>query len=671
MKTNLVPIYLLAAALLTPSAVVQSQFTYSTNQGTIIITGYTGSGGDVTIPDSINGLPVTCIGENAFSGTSLTDVTIPDSVTNIGDEAFAGCAALNSATIGNSVTSIGNSAFYGSGLTNIAIPDSVTYVGGSAFSYCNSLNSVLIGNSVTSIEVGTFAECYGLTDVTIGNDVTIIDNEAFFDCYNLNKIMIGSGITIIRDEAFRYCNSLTRITIPDNVTNIGANAFDFCTGLTNVTIGTNITSLGFGAFGDCFKLVGVYFKGNAPSDINSQFADHEIVNFSTIVYYMLGTKGWSSTFSGRPTAFWLPQVQTGDASFGVRTNQFGFNINWASGQTIVVDACTNLANPMWQPVQTNILTSDSAHFSDPQSTNYPARFYRIRSPWERNGKMKTRRPDLSMRCFGEIQNSSTKSISPRTGAVGRYGFTLIELLVVIAIIAILAAMLLPALAKAKAKAQSTYCLNNLKQLQIGWKLYETDYNDCFPINTSRVLAGSPQSISNSWVLGNVKLDVTTSNIVNGSLYPFVASVASYRCPADHATVQGKASIPHTRSYSIEGWLGANFNYNDGWFWPDPFHTGSYVYKTREFLTTFPGPSDIFALIDDNEKTIDDGIFVIGSVEWYKCPADRHNQGANLSFLDGHAEHHRWLAPKAALNWTRPFDGDIADYDWLVARLPTK
>jgi prepilin-type N-terminal cleavage/methylation domain-containing protein/prepilin-type processing-associated H-X9-DG protein len=277
-----------------------------------------------------------------------------------------------------------------------------------------------------------------------------------------------------------------------------------------------------------------------------------------------------------------------------------------------------------------------------------------------------------MRCSSKSSPLRNTPASSKTQATRCGGFTLIELLVVIAIIAILAAMLLPALAKAKVKAQSTYCLNNLKQLQLGWKLYETDYNDCFPINTSRVLAGSPQSISNSWVLGNVQLDLNTSNIVNGSLYTYVATVASYRCPADRAIVRNDPSWPHTRSYSVEGWLGANFNYNDGVFWPDPSRTGGYVYKTREFLTTFPGPSDIFALIDDNEKTIDDGIFVIGDT-WYDYPSDRHNQGANLSFLDGHAEHHRWIKPKKVLNGNHPPNStsDVPDHDWLAVHLPTK
>ena len=99
------------------------------------------------------------------------------------------------------------------------------------------------------------------------------------------------------------------------------------------------------------------------------------------VYYLPGTTGWGTTFGGRPTVLWNPQVQTSDASFGVRTNRFGFTITWASEQlVIVVEACTNLANPVWSPVGTNTLTGGSSYFSDPQWTNYPARFYRLRSP---------------------------------------------------------------------------------------------------------------------------------------------------------------------------------------------------------------------------------------------------------------------------------------------------
>jgi len=103
---------------------------------------------------------------------------------------------------------------------------------------------------------------------------------------------------------------------------------------------------------------------------------------NVIVYYLPGTTGWSdfANNTGVLTALWLPQVQTSDASFGVQANQFGFNINWARGQTLVVEACTDLSNPVWTPVATNTLTGGSSYFSDSQWTNYPGRFYRLRSP---------------------------------------------------------------------------------------------------------------------------------------------------------------------------------------------------------------------------------------------------------------------------------------------------
>jgi hypothetical protein len=103
-------------------------------------------------------------------------------------------------------------------------------------------------------------------------------------------------------------------------------------------------------------------------------------DYNVTVYYLPGTMGWGPWFANRPTALWLPQAQTSNGSFGVRTNQFGFNINWASGRVIVVEACTNLGNPLWSPVGTNTLTGGSSYFSDPHWTNYPGRFYRLRSP---------------------------------------------------------------------------------------------------------------------------------------------------------------------------------------------------------------------------------------------------------------------------------------------------
>jgi len=189
-------------------------------------------------------------------------------------------------------------------------------------------------------------------------------------------MIIPGSVTNIGDGVFRGCGSLRSITIPNLVTSIGEWTFDYCISLTNVTIPYSVTNIGRVAFDFCTSLAGIYFTGNAPVLGEFVFYDDE----NAVVYYLPGTTGWGATFDGRPTALWKPQIQTSDVSFGVRTNEFGFNIRWASGQIIVVEACANLANPTWVPLQTNTLSSDSFYFSDPQWTNYPGRLYRIRWP---------------------------------------------------------------------------------------------------------------------------------------------------------------------------------------------------------------------------------------------------------------------------------------------------
>jgi hypothetical protein len=119
--------------------------------------------------------------------------------------------------------------------------------------------------------------------------------------------------------------------------------------------------------------------GNAPIFITNDLSVFSSDTNAT-VYYLPWTTGWGTNFDGRPTVLWLPQVQTSDARFGMKTNQFGFNINCVSDQTVVVEACADLANPVWSPVGTNTLTGGTSYFTDSQWTNYPSRFYRIRSP---------------------------------------------------------------------------------------------------------------------------------------------------------------------------------------------------------------------------------------------------------------------------------------------------
>ena len=208
----------------------------------------------VTLPETL-----TVIGNSAFSGcTNLRKINIPDTVIIIGKHAFFGCSSLESITIPNGVTSIGNYAFNGcSSLTSITIPDSVTSVGDSAFDGCSNLTSITLPESVTIINPWTFSRCNSLTSITIPNSVTIISDSVFSGCTSLTSITIPNSVTSIGDSAFRNCSSLTSITIPDSVTSIGDSAFYGCSSLTSIAIPNGVTSIGNYAFNGCSSLTNI------------------------------------------------------------------------------------------------------------------------------------------------------------------------------------------------------------------------------------------------------------------------------------------------------------------------------------------------------------------------------------------------------------------------------
>jgi hypothetical protein len=411
-------------------AVVQAQFTFTTNNGAITITGYTGSGGTVVIPDSTNGYPVNSIGTYAFYDSNLTNVLIPDSVTNIGYSAFSDCFSLTSVTMGNSVANIGFEAFfqcvrlsgitlpnslttisyqaftYCSGLTNVIIPDSVTNIGSFAFRSCSSLTNEIIPDSVISIGSAPFADCSSLANITVSpsNPAYSSTNGVLFDktqanliqypdgltndCYTipggvtnlgdsafygstLTKVVIPNSVTSIGVGAFNLCWNLTSVTLPNGLTAIGVDAFYECNSLTNVIIPASVTIIGDGAFAESSSLVTAYFEGNAPPDDGTVF-----YNDPATVYYLPGTTGWGATFGGVPAVLWNPQAQNTFVTAG----QFGFEITGPTNAVIVIQACTNLTNPFWIPVSTNTLDGNGiSSFSDSQWANYPSRFYRFSS----------------------------------------------------------------------------------------------------------------------------------------------------------------------------------------------------------------------------------------------------------------------------------------------------
>jgi hypothetical protein len=322
--------------LLALPATAWAQFDYTTNNGTITITEYTGSGGPVIIPGTINGLPVASLGSyyatqssgvsvswiltGAFEGSGITSIAIPSSLTNIPPAVLAACTNLSAITVdaaNPAFSSAGGVLFDKSQAVLVqcpggiagtyTIPSSVTTIGGYSFAGCAALGGVMIPDSVTNIGGGAFGGCASLTNVTIGSGVVGIGDYAFSYCGSLAVIAVDSlnpayssvdgvlfdksqtalieypggkagaytipsAVTGIGFGAFQSSSHVTSVTMGSSVTNIGESAFAFCSSLTNVIIGNGVGSIGVRAFQGCAGLTSVTIPDSVSSIGSSAFA---------------------------------------------------------------------------------------------------------------------------------------------------------------------------------------------------------------------------------------------------------------------------------------------------------------------------------------------------------------------------------------------------------------
>jgi prepilin-type N-terminal cleavage/methylation domain-containing protein/prepilin-type processing-associated H-X9-DG protein len=256
---------------------------------------------------------------------------------------------------------------------------------------------------------------------------------------------------------------------------------------------------------------------------------------------------------------------------------------------------------------------------------------------------------------------------------GVEAFTLIELLVVIGIVAILAGMLLPALSKTKAKGQAIACLNNQKQMAYAWHMYTDDYNDVMPLTS---LEGSNpifRALPGSWVLGNAVLDVDLTNLQSGTLYHYLNSITVYHCPTDKKLAEplGGKKVPVNRSYYVDFELNAVGGYMITDKTPPPF---AFVVKRSSIAA--PSPSGVWVYTENNFLETGEPILSFYITQplphalWGDAPTERHSMGCNFSFADGHAQYHRWKAPKET-HYGPPIapGGDRDDYNWLLNGIP--
>ena len=285
---------------------------------------------------------------------------LPATLTRIGDRAFARCGAMR----------------------NIQLPAGLEYLGEGAFSQCASLEEITIPAGIRNLDLELFGGCRSLSNVTILGAVTNVGYHAFSYCTDLESIVLPDSVVSLGDLSFADCRGLAAIDLPASLTQLGLETFYNCAALTSITIPSGVTNIGNLAFKYCENLRHVYFAGDAPDFtsefgyLDDRFPDNLTFQYSNqvTIYRLPNATGWGevgSSYGTRPTALWTPPTlssQPGQPGAIVFAGPTGLSVR--------VEACTDLQLGNWTPLATLILDGTPLPFLDPQSSQYPARYYR-------------------------------------------------------------------------------------------------------------------------------------------------------------------------------------------------------------------------------------------------------------------------------------------------------
>ncbi|MBI1841806.1 MAG: leucine-rich repeat domain-containing protein [Verrucomicrobia bacterium] len=370
----LLPLFSLLVLLgTTADAAQHGDFVFESSDSGAIITGYLGSGGDVTVPDRLNGQPVTRIGFEAFAHViNLNFLSMPVGVSEIESHAFLGCAGLRSVSFSRTLAFIDPGAFIDCDSLTVfevdglnpdyasadgvlfdkaravllqfppgkegayAVPQGVTTISGAAFQSCRKLTSITLPQSAKSIEGIGFSDCVALQAIEVdslnsvysGVDGVLLDKAGtkVLTCPQgrAGDISLPNTVTDIGELALFGCSRLTSIALPNSLTSIGNSAFARCAGLSSLTVPGHVTDIGYGVFQGCSLLKKVYFEGDAPE--SGEFFDAPSI---ATIYHKAEAKGWGDVFADQPTAIWT--TLSGYAAW-VQSSGLGARYPNASGE---------------------------------------------------------------------------------------------------------------------------------------------------------------------------------------------------------------------------------------------------------------------------------------------------------------------------------------------------
>jgi hypothetical protein len=375
-------------------------YSYTVETNRAIITGIaTNASGAVIVPATLGGYPVTEVGRSAFKDrTNITSISFASgaSVTNIGPTAFQGCTSLMLALLPTGLTALPAGLFYGcTGLVSVTVPSGIKVIGDTAFANCRSLNSLALPPGVTNVGESAFLNCRNLTSlelpggiksvpgqlcyegramasIAMSSGVANIGYAAFYNCLQLTSPSLPTGLHTISHDAFSGCTGLTSLSVYSALTAVGDRAFSGCGNLQSLYFDGGVSSLGTGVFSYCSALAGVYFACDVPSLGSGGGADMFAGDSNVSVLYLANPSNWGTTFCGVTTAVWLPVLSTPVAT----DTSCSFIVGWAEGRTVIAQACTNPASPVWYNVGTGTISGGICSFSDPYSGAYVRRYYR-------------------------------------------------------------------------------------------------------------------------------------------------------------------------------------------------------------------------------------------------------------------------------------------------------